>query len=103
MRGGEFLKWIHSGQISDICFSGESWCDREAVLEDTCPAECEAFSFCLFGTYGCTKVERKADMSMELRNNTLVLNNFCHKVNCVEGSALASCSVPVWSTWGTES
>lgn len=44
MRGGKFHEWIHNGQISEVCVSGGSWCDRGAVLEDTCPAKCETFS-----------------------------------------------------------
>lgn len=93
-----FLKF----QKSEVCVSGGSWCDG-AVLEDTCPAECEAFGFRLFGTCRCAKAAGEEDrQAYEIRNNCPMLNNFCHKVNCVEAGVLASCSVPVWSTLGTE-
>lgn len=52
---------------------------------------------------GPRQLERKTDTPTGLRNNTPMLNNFCHKVNWVEVGTLASCSIPVWSMWGTES
>lgn len=61
VRGVNVMSGFLVVRLREVRASEGCWCEGGAVLEDTCPAECDTFSFWPLGTCRCTKAAGEED------------------------------------------